>query len=359
VLPTRASRHATRGDSPNDVAEFPSAGAGCSGGPLCWTTIGGLGVVHAGGVAGVVWLVVHPSVMTLVAAAMCYGVSGLGITAGYHRLFAHRTYRAAAPLRWVLLAVGATAFQNSAVSWSADHRAHHADTDGEGDPHAIARGVWFAHIGWLFSRRQASADVTRLVDLWALRSVRLQHRWYPVLAIGLGLVLPTMLASLWGDPIGGLLVVGFLRSAVLLQATFCVNSLAHLVGTRRFDARSSARDSTVTALITLGEGYHNFHHRFPYDYRNGARWWQYDPSKWTIWLLGRLGLVTGARTASPAAIRRAVDRTRHAGRGDRNKVLDPHDGPISDPGMSSTTVGPVPTSSGGSSTTQSWRQPYA
>jgi stearoyl-CoA desaturase (delta-9 desaturase) len=277
--------------------------------PLCWTTIGGLGVVHAGGVAGLVWIVTHPSAATLVAAAGFYTLSGLGITAGYHRLFAHRTYRAAPPLRWFLLAVGAATFQNSAVSWSADHRAHHADTDGDGDPHAITRGVWFAHVGWLFTRRQASADVTRLVDLWALRSVRLQHRCYPVLAIGLGLVLPTMLASLWGDPIGGLLVMGFLRGAVLLQATFCVNSLAHLVGTRRFDPRASARDSTVVALVTFGEGYHNFHHRFPYDYRNGAHWWQYDPSKWTIWLLDRLGLVTSARTASPAAIGRAMERT--------------------------------------------------
>jgi stearoyl-CoA desaturase (delta-9 desaturase) len=86
--------------------------------------------------------------------------------------------------------------------------------------------------------------------------------------------------------------------------------LAHLVGTRRFDAHSSARDSTVTALVTFGEGYHNFHHKFPYDYRNGARWWQYDPSKWMIWLLARAGLATGVRTASPDAIARAMGRAR-------------------------------------------------
>jgi stearoyl-CoA desaturase (Delta-9 desaturase) len=303
---------AVRHDDPTDSPVSRAAARTRTGEPLCWSTIGGLGLLHAGGIAGVVWIVVHPSPATLVAAAALYAVSGLAITAGYHRLFAHRTYRTAAPIRWLLLAAGSTAFQNSAVSWSADHRAHHADTDADGDPHAISRGVWFAHTSWLFRRRDASADVSRQSDLWAVRSIRLQHRWYPVLAIGLGLVLPTVIASRWGDPIGGLLVAGFLRGAVLLQATFCVNSLAHLLGTRRFDAQSSARDSTVTALVTFGEGYHNFHHRFPYDYRNGVHWWQYDPSKWIIWLLGRARLASNVRTASPATIARAVARARDA-----------------------------------------------
>jgi stearoyl-CoA desaturase (Delta-9 desaturase) len=276
--------------------------------PLCWSTISGLGVVHLAGVAGVVWIVVHPSLTTVMVAAGFYALSGLAITAGYHRLFAHRTYRAAAPVRWCLLLIGAATFQNSALSWSADHRAHHADTDGDGDPHAITRGVWFAHVSWLFRRREASADVRRLTDLWSVRSIRIQHRWYPVLAIGVGLVAPALFALLWGDPVGGLLVIGFLRSAVLLQATFCVNSLAHLVGTRRFDGRSSARDSVVTALVTFGEGYHNFHHRFPYDYRNGTRWWQYDPSKWLIWSLDRVRLASALRTAAPTTVANAIER---------------------------------------------------
>ena len=115
-----------------------------------------------------------------------YILGGLSITAGYHRLFAHRTYRASAPVRWFFLAFGASTFQNSALSWSADHRAHHADTDGPGDPHAITKGVWWAHMGWLFYRRECSADVSRLTDLYAVRSLRLQDRYYAVLAIGLG-----------------------------------------------------------------------------------------------------------------------------------------------------------------------------
>jgi stearoyl-CoA desaturase (delta-9 desaturase) len=277
---------------------------------LCWSTVAGLMLIHSAGVAGVVWIVLNPSLPTLALAGLFYVACGLSVTAGYHRLFAHRTYRAAAVVRWALLAFGAATFQNSALSWSADHRAHHANTDGSGDPHPVTRGAWFAHMGWLFRRRQASADVTLLKDLWAVRSIRVQHRGYPAVAVGVGLVLPAVIAVQWGDPWGGLLVAGFLRAAVMLQATFCVNSLAHLVGSRRYNARSSARDSMLTALVTFGEGYHSFHHRFPFDYRNSPRWWHYDPSKWLIWTLARMGMVNGLRTASAATIAKAVASAR-------------------------------------------------
>ena len=285
---------------------------------LCWTTIGGLAVLHAGAAVGVWWVITHGSLPTAVLAVVLYVVCGLSMTAGYHRLFSHRTYRASAPVRWTMLVFGAATFQNSALSWSADHRAHHADTDGEHDPHAITRGVWFAHIGWLFRRRVASADVRRLGDLWSVRSIRLQHRWYAVVAIGVGLLLPTALAWTWGDPWGGLLVAGFLRAVVMLQATFCINSLAHLIGTPRFDRRSSARDSLLTSVLTFGEGYHSFHHRFPFDYRGSVRWWQYDPNKWLIWSLARVRLIDTVRTASPATISRVLQAGAGAGDGRRS-----------------------------------------
>ena len=287
------------------TAPPPSADDG-----LCWTTVAGLGALHIGGVLGVVWLVLNPSLPTVALAIVLYVMCGLAITAGYHRLFAHRTYRAAAPVRWTMLVLGAATFQNSAVSWSADHRAHHADTDGDRDPHAITSGVWHAHVGWLFRRRAASADVTRVGDLWALRSIRLQHRWYAPIAITAGLVVPTLIAWTWGDPWGGLLVAGTLRTAVMLQTTFCINSLAHMLGTPRYDRTSSARDSALTALVTFGEGYHSFHHRFPFDYRGTVRWWRYDPSKWLIWSLARLGLADHVRTASADSVARAATAAR-------------------------------------------------
>ena len=260
-------------------------------------------------VVGLVWIVVHPSV----ADAACWPPSlYVAVRAVDHR----RLPPAVRPPHVPRLgrrsagscsAFGAATFQNSALSWSADHRAHHADTDGAGDPHAITRGAWFAHVGWLFRRREASADVTRLArpvgraqhPAAAPLVRRRRHRRRPRAARWRS-------PSTWGDPWGGLLVAGFLRAAVMLQATFCVNSLAHL--DRHAGAttpRSSARDSVLTALVTFGEGYHSFHHRFPFDYRNGARWWQYDPSKWLIWTLARLRLVHTVRTASRTSIARA------------------------------------------------------
>ena len=167
---------------------------------------------------------------------------------------------AVAAVRWVLLAVGAATFQNSALSWSADHRAHHADTDGSGDPHPVTRGAWFAHIGWLFRRRQASADVTGLSDQWAVRSIRLQHRCYPAVAVGVGLVLPAVIAAQWGDPWVGCSWPGSSVAPSCCRRRSCVNSLAHLVGSRRYDARSSAETAcsppwspsvrAITASIT-------------------------------------------------------------------------------------------------------------
>ena len=269
---------------------------------VCWSTVAGLAVLHAGAIAGMAWIVLRPSTATLVLAMSLYAVCGLAITAGYHRLFAHRTYRASAIVRWLMLAFGAATFQNSAIAWSADHRAHHADTDGDGDPHAITRGIWFAHMGWLFHRRVASADVTTQRDLWAVRSIRLQHRWYPIYAIGIGLVLPTAIATSWGDPVGGLVVAGFLRTVVMLQMTFCINSLAHLVGSSRYDRKSSARDSSLAAFVTFGEGYHSFHHRFPADFRNGIQWYHWDPAKWFISTLRALHLATDLRAATPPQI---------------------------------------------------------
>ena len=163
----------------------------------------GLGIIHLGAVLGLFYLMLV-SVPTASLAVVLYLLGGMSITAGYHRLFAHRTYRASAPVRWFFLAFGASTFQNSALSWSADHRAHHADTDGPGDPHAITKGVWWAHMGWLFYRRECSADVSRLTDLYAVRSLRLQDRYYAVLAIGVGLALPTAVASPWGEAWGPL-----------------------------------------------------------------------------------------------------------------------------------------------------------
>jgi stearoyl-CoA desaturase (delta-9 desaturase) len=158
-------------------------------------------------------------------------------------------------------------------------------------------------MGWMFrSRAGSAAPLERLKDLARHRSVVLQHRWYALVAVTTGLLLPMGIAALWGDALGGLFVAGTLRTVVVLQATCCINSVAHCWGRRTFDRSSTARDSSLTALITFGEGYHSFHHRFQADYRNGVRWWQVDPGKWLIWSLEQARLARAVRRTSRAAI---------------------------------------------------------
>ena len=121
--------------------------------------------------------------------------------------------------------------------------------------------------------------------------VRFQHKYYLLIVLGFGLLFPALVCGLgWSDWKGGLVYAGILRIFFVQQATFCVNSLAHWLGDQPFDDRNSPRDHIVTAFATLGEGYHNFHHEFPSDYRNAIDWWQYDPTKWFIWSMKQIGL---------------------------------------------------------------------
>lgn len=261
---------------------------------------------HLLAVAGIVYMAaVHFSWWTLGLALLWFAFCGLGITGGYHRLFSHPTYKAVWPLRLFYLLFGAASVQNSALKWSADHRLHHSKTDREEDPYNIQRGFWWAHIGWIFYKDPADMQAPNVRDLANDPLIRFQDRHYLSLAIVFGVILPVAIASLWGDPIGGLLVACFLRLVVQWHATFSVNSFAHWIGTQPYSTQNSARDSFLTALITLGEGYHNFHHRFQSDFRNGVRWFHFDPTKWFVWTLSRLGLTWDLKRVPAPTIARA------------------------------------------------------
>lgn len=274
-----------------------------------WTNILFLSAAHLAGLGGVLWLVfVRFSPWTVGLAVVWFLLCGLGITGGYHRLFAHKSYRAAPLVRAFYLGFGAAAVQNSALKWSADHRLHHAFTDTDGDPYNIRRGFWWAHLGWiLFKDKGVAKENVR--DLEADPLVAFQDRHYVPLAVVFGVLLPMALGTLWGDPIGALLVAGFLRLVVQWHATFCVNSLAHTLGSQPYSAKGTARDSLVTAVVTLGEGYHNFHHTFQADYRNGVRWYQLDPTKWIVWTLSKVGLTSDLRRTPSRAIEKALRET--------------------------------------------------
>ena len=254
-----------------------------------WENILVLVMTHLLALCGIAYVIfVSFSWWTIGLALLWLTLCVLSTTGGYHRLFAHRTYQASKGVRLFYLLFGAASGQGSALRWASDHRLHHAHTDEAEDPHNIKRGFWWAHVGWLLYR-SPPLHLENTKDLQADPLIRFQDRFYLLLAVLVGFGVPTLLAAAWRDPLGGLLLAGFLRLAIQYQATFSINSVAHWVGRQPYSKDTSARDSWVAAIVTLGEGYHNYHHTFPGDYRNGQRLHQFDPTKWWIWLLSKVG----------------------------------------------------------------------
>lgn len=227
-----------------------------------------------------------------------YAATGLSITLGYHRLFSHLSFKAKLPVKLFVLIFGAAAFENSVLDWSSDHRKHHKHVDGEEDPYDISRGFWFAHIGWLLFKLNPEPPMDNVADLRKDSWVMWQYRWITPLSVFAGFLLPAIIGWCYGGAVsalGGFLIAGVARIVAVQQSTFCINSLCHSIGKRPYSSKCSARDSWIAALVTFGEGYHNFHHEFQHDYRNGVKPWQFDPTKWTIWLLSKFGLVSNLR----------------------------------------------------------------
>lgn len=224
-------------------------------------------------------------------------ISSLAITGGYHRLFSHRSYEGSFLLRAIMLLLAASVVEGSALEWSCDHRRHHRYTDTDRDPYNIQQGFWHAHMGWLFFLNISERDFQNVKDLASDRLVALQHKFFPYLAAFMGFILPTLIATCWGDPLGGFIIAGSLRISILHQCTFFVNSLCHTLGSRPFSEQQSARDNWLTAFVTFGEGFHNYHHQFMFDYRNGIRFYDFDPTKWLIFLLASVRLAKNLKRA--------------------------------------------------------------
>ncbi len=231
--------------------------------------------------------------------------TAMGITLGYHRLFAHRSFKARTPVRLATLVFGACAFEDSALDWASDHRNHHKYTDDDhDDPYSISKGFFWAHIGWIFFKLYPRA-LDNVADLRKDKLVMWQHRCHYLIGIVVGLLLPAVLGywhSGWSGALGGFLIVGITRIVAVQHCTFLINSLCHTMGRQPYSSTTSARDSFLMAIFTFGEGYHNYHHSFQHDYRNGVKPWQWDPTKWTIWLLYKLGLVEDLRVVAPEKI---------------------------------------------------------
>ena len=211
----------------------------------------------------------------------CY--CGISITAGYHRLWSHKAYKAHPALQWIFAIGGALALQNSALHWSSDHRRHHRHVDdNQKDPYSAGRGFWYSHIGWMLReyQREIYHDYSNVRDLQNNAIVAFQHRHYLALTLATNIGIPLLLGLIHGDLLGMLLLAGVLRMVMTHHTTFFINSLAHIWGSQPFTDRNSARD-------------------------NGIHWWQFDPTKWLIRTAAWCGLAGDLRSCPEERIEQA------------------------------------------------------
>lgn len=282
-------------------------------GMLAVTVIPLIGVMAA---IGLLWGKVV-SAVDLGLLAGFYVVTGLGITVGFHRLLTHKSFRAPSWVRVGFAIAGSMALQGAVIDWVATHRRHHAYSDEFGDPHSphvdvadgirgVLRGLFHAHLGWMFKPDTTLAE-TWAPDLLDEDAIHRVHRLFPAFALGT-FVLPGVLGGLITGSLGGA-VTGFVwgglvRIFLLHHVTWSINSICHFFGTRPFDNRDESRNNLFMALLAFGEGWHNGHHAFPASARHGLRWWEIDTSWWTIRILQLLGLARRVKTPSTSQLAR-------------------------------------------------------
>jgi stearoyl-CoA desaturase (delta-9 desaturase) len=225
--------------------------------------------------------------------AVCYTMSNMSITCGYHRYFSHRSYDAHPIIEFLYIFIGAGAFQSSILQWCTDHRRHHRSVDTNEDPYSVTKSFWWAHVGWMMVKDDhPDADVYPH-DLTKNPLIAFQHKYYALVATFVGFILPGLVGWALGFGFwGGVIIGGALRIVLTQHSTFLINSAAHTFGRQPYTDKNTAKDSLIMAFLTFGEGYHNYHHFFQADYRNGTRWYHWDPTKWWIRSLAFLGLAT-------------------------------------------------------------------
>jgi stearoyl-CoA desaturase (delta-9 desaturase) len=247
----------------------------------------------------------------IVIAAVFYWVSGLGITVGYHRYFTHASFKAKPGLRVALAIAGSMALEGPVVTWVADHRRHHKYSDKDGDPHspwrygtstkALAKGLWFSHVGWLFDQEQTSQEKFA-PDLLADKSIRRVDAWFPGI-VAVSLLVPAMAggfwtsAGVWSWPgaIEALFWAGFVRVTLLHHVTWSINSICHTWGKKEWESRDRSQNVAWLAIASFGESWHNLHHADPTCARHGALKGQIDQSARLIWCFEKLGWASGVR----------------------------------------------------------------
>ncbi|MEM9742012.1 MAG: fatty acid desaturase [Pseudomonadota bacterium] len=291
------------------TSELPDNGTAVAKPPLLWVqTL--LFIITASITAiGVPWYAVAVGfdLWAVLGFIVFAGLSGISITAGYHRLWAHNAYQARLPMKLLFALFGAATVQNSILTWVAGHRRHHRHVDdNDQDPYSANRGLWFSHIGWMIRDWPSGHEDYRNVDdLKRDPVVMWQHNHYLAITLAMNFAPPLLVGWLTGDYLANLLLMGVARLVFTHHTTFFINSLAHFWGRRPYTEENTARDNDLLAFFTYGEGYHNYHHKFQRDYRNGVKWWQFDPTKWLIWSASWFGLTHSLHRVDRFRIREA------------------------------------------------------
>ena len=277
--------------------------------PLNWVTTPVMTLTPLAALIAVPWygLTAGYSVASVIAFVVVLWLCGISITAGYHRLWSHKAYNAHWSVRLFFALFGAMAMQNSILIWGSQHRTHHRFVDDvDKDPYSARRGFWFSHMGWILRNYPSGEnDFSNARDLERDPIVMWQHRYYLPLVLFMNIPFPLLLGWALGDVWGVFLLAGLLRLVVNHHFTWFINSLAHMWGSQPYTDENTARDNPFLAVLTYGEGYHNFHHIFQNDYRNGIKWWHWDPTKWLIAMLSWCGLATGLKRVPDLWIQRA------------------------------------------------------
>jgi len=243
-----------------------------------------------------------------------YQFSGAGITAGAHRLWAHKTYKAKYPLRVFLMVANSMAGENSIYTWSRDHRLHHKCSETHGDPHNANRGFFFSHMGWLLVRKHPAVmkagKTINMTDLEQDSLVMFQHRHYLKCFLLACFVFPTLLPNLlWGESLVTAYFVAVFRYVAVLHFTWLVNSAAHMFGMKPYDKNIGPAENRLVSVLAMGEGYHNYHHTFPYDYSTSEWGFKLNMTTRFIDSMAALGLAYDLKTASPATVMARSQRT--------------------------------------------------
>lgn len=286
---------------------------------IVWRNVILMGLLHLGALIGLKECFVSAQYKTIIAAYVLYVISGLGITAGAHRLWAHRAYKAKWPLRVLLACLNSMSFENSIYEWSRDHRVHHKYSETDADPHNAIRGFFFSHVGWLLCRKHPDVKTKGkqidLSDLAADPIVRFQHHYYlPSVAIFCFLI-PTMIPYLmWNETLyNSFYITGLLRYVILLNSTWLVNSAAHMWGRRPYDKTINPSENRGVSFMALGEGFHNYHHTFPWDYATSELGYDLNFSKMFIDFFAFIGWAYERKVVSPEIIKQRKLRTGDTG----------------------------------------------